>query len=1335
MDAKKMLRVLGTIVVLGLALTLLGQPAQAASLYYSAGAGTTWDDTNGSTYWSNVSNGPYSLAWSDSCDAWFEGTAGTVNLLGPIGAVNSITFSSDGYTLSGGTINLTGAGGSITTGPGADTIGSVLGGSVGLTKYGSGMLVLSSAAGFSGNVTISNGTLQAGADKVLPTTATLTLGDGVANTSGVLDLNTGEQDLAGLLTAGTGSANQVIDSSGGGLLKLTIAGANTFGGRLGGGAGGNNFNLTLLGGGLLVLSGTNNTYSGSTSISAGTLSFGSAGSLGGGTSQIQLGNNSGGFGAFSYAGSNLTITRGFNVNLGGGQIDNSGSGLLTISGGSIGGNAPLTLSGAANTIVVSTIQTGTGSLTKLGAGLATLTGTDIYTGNTTISAGTLAIGGAGVLGSGANYAGTISNNGALVVNTSINQTLSGAISGPGNLYQNGSNVTTLSGVNTYSGTATVNAGTLIVSGNNGFDSRPATTFLVNGGTLQATENNNQWPLSHNVSLNINGGGVFNYNGAGGDTYTDYIGTVTLNSSNGSAAVENDTSTGALRFGRYSPNLISSGSVTNLWNGGMVLVNLGNLNQNIETDTNLVIGGVIRDLSGNAGASITKTGTANLILLGANSYSGSTTITAGTLQVGNGGSLGLIGSGAIINNGTLVFSRSDVSSNANLISATSPVSGTGALIANAGPGTIGILGTVNQGSVALSSNYASSGQNLYGTGYASAINLLANVTTTGNQSYSGVVSIGHNGSSNWTESLTTTGSGGIYLPSGVISGLPGYWSSGILNLTTSAGNGPVSLGGATLSYGVGNLNVNSGTANTTLSGGNYYYDYSVFSSNVALAGNTTFQNGSQWVRGLQFNGSLTSSGTYGLTASFGNGSASTTGTGTGGLVFNIASTATASVPISGTAGPTLTGGGLLSLTGSSNYTGATTLSAGTLVAANNAALGNNSAVTLSPTGAAALNFTTGSPAIGSLASSGTGTSSVVLGAGGIATTLTLGGNGTSTSYAGTIADMSAGTAAAIGSLVKLGGGVQTLAGTDSYTGTTSVNAGALSFGQRNALYNANTASWTGGNIVVQSGAILGLGVAVREPLHDNRYPEPAGPKQRDRRLPERVFAWYGHHRRQLHLRRRDCQPQRRRQRAWLGQARGKHPDPDGQQHLHRQYHGARRHAANGRGWNRRHGRPRYNRDGLGRHVRGQPLRQYVPRQFLERRGHVLQAGLEYTHVQRNVNRLHRNDQSCRRHVHRGAKCQYHESGSGFAGRQQHRCLERQWDLGSYYGQYCHQRIGKLGWCYRHGQHQFRRYDDRDQHVFVLLWLRRLWQYQFLYQCLWRPQCQQFAWEHSQRILSR
>ena len=56
-------------------------------------------------------------------------------------------------------------------------------------------------------------------------------------------------------------------------------------------------------------------------------------------------------------------------------------------------------------------------------------------------------------------------------------------------------------------------------------------------------------------------------------------------------------------------------------------------------------------------SLSKSGTGTLTLTGTNTYSGGTTISAGTLQIGNGGSTGALGIGAVTNNAALVFNRS------------------------------------------------------------------------------------------------------------------------------------------------------------------------------------------------------------------------------------------------------------------------------------------------------------------------------------------------------------------------------------------------------------------------------------------------------------------------------------------------------------------------------------------------------------------------------------------------------------------------------------------------------------------------------------------------------
>ena len=121
------------------------------------------------------------------------------------------------------------------------------------------------------------------------------------------------------------------------------------------------------------------------------------------------------------------------------------------------------------------IQNGSGTLalTKTGAGMLTLAGTNTYTGTTTIAGGTLQIGSAGELGSG-NYAAAISDSSVIAFNTSVNQMLSGEISGSGELVQSGPGTLTLTGTNTYGGGTTVAGGTLVVD---------SSISLANGSSL------------------------------------------------------------------------------------------------------------------------------------------------------------------------------------------------------------------------------------------------------------------------------------------------------------------------------------------------------------------------------------------------------------------------------------------------------------------------------------------------------------------------------------------------------------------------------------------------------------------------------------------------------------------------------------------------------------------------------------------------------------------------------------------------------------------------------------------------------------------------------------
>ncbi|CAA0112585.1 Uncharacterised protein [Starkeya nomas] len=100
---------------------------------------------------------------------------------------------------------------------------------------------------------------------------------------------------------------------------------------------------------------------------------------------------------------------------------------------------------------------GAGSLTKDGAGTLTLTGANIYTGNTTITAGTLQLGDGGTTGS---IVGDVLDNGMLAFNRSDVVTFAGLISGSGVVSQDGTGTTIFTANNTYASGTTITAGTL-----------------------------------------------------------------------------------------------------------------------------------------------------------------------------------------------------------------------------------------------------------------------------------------------------------------------------------------------------------------------------------------------------------------------------------------------------------------------------------------------------------------------------------------------------------------------------------------------------------------------------------------------------------------------------------------------------------------------------------------------------------------------------------------------------------------------------------------------------------------------------------------------------------
>ena len=141
--------------------------------------------------------------------------------------------------------------------------------------------------------------------------------------------------------------------------------------------------------------------------------------------------------------------------------------------------------------------------TKLGSGALTLLGTNTYTGITEINAGTLRLGSAATLGAGL-YAGNIANYGAFDVNSSAAQTLSGVISGTGAVFKTGSGTLIVSGQNTYTGATLITAGKWIgVTGGSCTNSAVALSAATASATLglSVTDTAKLWCCT---GLSVNG---------------------------------------------------------------------------------------------------------------------------------------------------------------------------------------------------------------------------------------------------------------------------------------------------------------------------------------------------------------------------------------------------------------------------------------------------------------------------------------------------------------------------------------------------------------------------------------------------------------------------------------------------------------------------------------------------------------------------------------------------------------------------------------------------------------------------------------------------------------
>ncbi|MFA7344272.1 MAG: autotransporter-associated beta strand repeat-containing protein [Terrimicrobiaceae bacterium] len=494
---------------------ILAPFSQAASLTWdnsgtnptapTDGFSSLWDTT--AAVWSNAAT---DAAWVNANNdiAAFgsnNGAAGTVNLGSAITA-GGITFNaatSGNYTIAGGTgpftLTLAGATPTITTNVNA-AISAVIAGSAGLTKSGAGLLTLSGSNTYTGGTVISAGTLSADVNANLGSSSSATdknltilnggtfqwtggasgfnrtfvLGAGTAT----IQVDTGDSLLANVTPSYTGSGAREL------VLTGTAGGTGTLGGLLADGTGGAT-SLTKNGAGLWTLNGAN-TYTGDTTINAGTLTVGTTvGAKIPTASTVRVN-----------TGATLRIDNTSGQTIGNLQDGSGGGGTVAMN---VTGTTALTVQSGSFSGVLKDQNAGTKvlALTKNTGGTLTLSGTNnTYTGGTIVSAGTLLIN---------NASGNALGTGAVVVNT-------GTLGGVG---FTSANITIGDGTGTADATiapGNSSTGTFTTTGSLTMLSDADFKFELNSGTLAADK-----VVANGVTLNSSA--TFSFTDLGSGTIT------------------------------------------------------------------------------------------------------------------------------------------------------------------------------------------------------------------------------------------------------------------------------------------------------------------------------------------------------------------------------------------------------------------------------------------------------------------------------------------------------------------------------------------------------------------------------------------------------------------------------------------------------------------------------------------------------------------------------------------------------------------------------------------------------------------------------------------------
>ncbi|MFD0894849.1 autotransporter-associated beta strand repeat-containing protein [Luteolibacter ambystomatis] len=463
----------------------------------SAATSLTWDTvasdsaiTGGAGNWTTSTTtwtadaGVTNIAWNNANNdtATFQGTAGTVTLTEPI-TTGGITFSTASYIVTGNTLTF-GAATNTVTNAGAATISSSIAGTTGFTKAGAGTLTLGGGSGDT-NANTESGKITASAGSL-----TLSKAAGTDAIAGSLDLTGATitwsranqiKDTSNIAVSGTGAIATAFTDT---VANITTTGNTT---KFNPGSGSN---VTVTG--TLSITGSN----GVTNTNFFSLASNSA------NSSLTLGSLALSDAYFGVGQGNATFTS--TVNLNGGL---TGANTNSVPGDT---NARLVLAGTGTHDHTFNVSSGittlgplmtqtsgtTGSLTKTGAGVLSISRPVTYTGGTTVSAGTLAVGAGGTNQWTSADIDTFQTTAPFATGTFFGiDTTGGAftyatgIAGDRGFAKVGTNTLTLTGTSSYTGATRIAGGTLALGAGNLLPITPlaftGTSTLNTGGFSQS----------------------------------------------------------------------------------------------------------------------------------------------------------------------------------------------------------------------------------------------------------------------------------------------------------------------------------------------------------------------------------------------------------------------------------------------------------------------------------------------------------------------------------------------------------------------------------------------------------------------------------------------------------------------------------------------------------------------------------------------------------------------------------------------------------------------------------------------------------------------------------